>query len=483
MTTTENQEKKTVKAVKSRVLKTEYINWRKAKWLQNDNLKDLDEEGMEKLKNSLVENDFVMPFHIWEETENDRWILDGHHREKALKELEAEGADVPELLPATFIECNNKKAAAKLVLIYSSIYAKITNEGLNDFLELFEIELEEFKGEIDLPEFSMPRFEQKFQSFGEEGDDDDEQSAKIEEFDNILVEKGSIFKLGNHILYCGDGLKIEVWEELLQLLGEDTKIQMVYTDPPYNLPADAIGNLGKKKHKDFAQASGEMSDEEFMLFLRKIMEISCAISKEGALHYIWMDFRHVWHMTEAGKTPYGTVEPKQMCIWNKDIGGMGSFYRAKHELCFIYKHNPTGKAKHISNVDLKDRIRYNVWEYAGGNSLSNPDREEVKSHPTPKNVSMSREAILDVTNDGDIVVDYFLGSGTTLIAADQVNRICLATEIEPHYCQHIILRYKRHCEKQGKPFEFEHINGGDNPLTIEAIEETLTSSSEDSDEE
>ena len=92
--------------------------------------------------------------------------------------MEAEGADVPELLPATFIECTNKKAtaAAKLVLIYSSIYAKITNEGLNDFLELFEIELEEFKGEIDLPEFSMPRFEQKFQSFGEEGDDEDEQT-------------------------------------------------------------------------------------------------------------------------------------------------------------------------------------------------------------------------------------------------------------------------------------------------------------------
>jgi DNA modification methylase len=407
--------------------------------------------------------------------------LDGHHREKALKELEEDGVDVPELLPATFIDCTDKKAAAKLVLIYSSIYAKITNEGLNDFLELFEIELEEFKGEIDLPEFSMPRFEQKFHSFGEpEGED--EQSGKIEEFDNILVEKGSIFKLGNHILYCGDGLKIEVWQELLQLLGDDVKIQMVYTDPPYNLPADAIGNLGKTKHKDFAQASGEMSDEEFMLFIRKIMEISCAISKEGALHYIWMDFRHVWHMTEAGKTPYSIVEPKQMCVWNKDIGGMGSFYRAKHELCFIYKYDPIGKAKHISNVDLKDRIRYNVWEYAGGNSLSNPDREEVKSHPTPKNVSMSREAILDVTHAGDIVVDYFLGSGTTLIAADQVNRICLATEIEEHYCQHIILRYKRHCEKQEKPFAFEHINGGENPLTIEMIEATI-SQSEQSEEE
>lgn len=457
-----------MRKIKNRVIKTENIKWREAKWLQNDNLKDLDEEGMEKLKNSLVENSFVMPFHIWEDKEGIRWILDGHHREKALKRLDADGVEVPELLPATFIDCENKQAAAKLVLIYSSIYAKITSVGLNDFLELFEIELEEFKDEIDLPEFSMPRFEQKFQSFGDE-EEEDEGSEKIKEFSQILVKTGDIFNLGNHILYCGDGLKIETWNKLLGLLGEHVKIQMVYTDPPYNLPADAIGNLGKKRHKDFAQAAGEMSDEEFMLFLRKIMEISCAISKEGALHYIWMDFRHVWHMTEAGKVPYKSVEPKQVCVWNKDIAGMGSFYRAKHELCFIYKHNPTGKAKHISNVDLKDRIRNNVWEYPGGNSFSNQDKEQIKSHPTPKNVAMSREAILDVTNDGDLVVDYFLGSGTTLIAADQAKRICVGSEIETHYCQHIILRYKRHCQKLGKVFEFHHLNG---ELTIEAIEAT-----------
>jgi DNA modification methylase len=461
--------KNVLKEVKNRVIGTKLINWREAKWLQNKNLKDLDEEGMEKLKNSLVENDFVMPFNVWEETDKERWILDGHHREKALKELEADGVKVPDTLPATLIRCEDKQEAAKLVLIYSSIYAKITNEGLKDFMEMYELDLEEFKHEIDLPEFSMHRFEQKFQSFDED-EDENEQSEKIEEFSQILVKTGDIFKLGNHLLYCGDGLKVEVWEELLQLLGEEVKVQMVYTDPPYNLPADAIGNLGKKRHKDFAQGGGEMSDEEFMMFLRKIMKVACEISIEGALHFIWMDFRHVWHMTEAGREPYKTLEPKQMCIWNKDIAGMGSFYRAKHELCFIYKFDPTGKAKHVSNVDLKDRIRNNVWEYPGGNSLSNPDREEVKSHPTPKNVAMSREAIMDVTNEGDLVVDFFLGSGTTLIAADQTKRVCAGSEIETHYCQHIIMRYKKHCEKEGKPFEFEHVNGD---LTIDILMKTV----------
>jgi DNA modification methylase len=425
---------------------------------------------MEKLKTSLLENDFVMPFNVWEEDGVGIWILDGHHREKALTELQSDGYEVPEQLPATFIRCEDKQEAAKLVLIYSSIYAKITNEGLNDFIELHELDLEAFKDELDLPEFSMHRFEQQFTSFDDE--EQEEESHKIEDFTEILVKTGDIFKLGKHILYCGDGLDKENWQKLLALLGEDINIKarMIYTDPPYNLPADAIGNLGKKRHKDFAQGSGEMSDEEFMLFLRKIMDVSCFISIEGALHYIWMDFRHVWHMTEAGREPYKTLEPKQMCIWNKDIAGMGSFYRAKHELCFIYKFDPTGKSKHLSNVDLKDRIRNNVWEYAGGNSLSNPDREQVKSHPTPKNVAMSRDAIMDVTKSGDLVVDFFLGSGTTLIAADQTDRVCIGTEIEQHYCQHIIMRYKRHCEKEGKPMEFEHLNG---ELTMEQIQSTV----------
>lgn len=451
---------------KSRIIKTELIEWKKAKWFQNDNLKELDEEGMEKLKHSLLANNFIMAFHVWEEileeiTENIiQWILDGHHRQKALMELLEEGYPIPDLLPATFIHCDNRQEAAKLVLIYSSIYAKITNEGLAEFIQLNELDFDELKLELDIPEFSLPRFEQKFNPI--EVDEDDEE-YEMQEVENITIKHGDIFQLGPHILYCGDGLVLETWKQILQQYADGKVIVMVFTDPPYNLPADYIGNKGQVKHKDFAEGKGEMSDEEFMLFLRKIMQLSCDISKDGALHYIWMDFRHIWHMTEAAREPYDSAAPKQLCVWDKDNGANGSFYRAKHELCFIFKH---GEGKHTSHLELVDRIRYNVWNYPGGNSLSNPDRHEVRNHPTPKTVSMCKDAILDVTNEGDLVVDYFLGSGSTLIAADYGKRICFGSEFEPHYCHNIIARYRNHCIKTGQDFEFKHLNGD---LTAEDV--------------
>lgn len=462
------------KGVRSRVLKTEHIAWQDAKWLQNENLKAISEDGLQRLKNSIVSNDFVMPFNVWQDENEVIWILDGHHREKALRSLVAEGVPVPAMLPATFIEAETKHEAAKLVLIYSSIYAKITNEGLSDFLQMYEIPLEEFTDEIDLPEFSMPRFEQLLEieevAGGEDEDSEEEEEVltSADAFTEILVKEGDIFKLNNHLLYCGNGMKAEVWPQLLRLVHDDgRKARMVLTDPPYNVKANHIGNLGTVRHADFVEAAGEMSDEEFADYLYRLMEVSKGVTVDGALHYIFMDFRHAWHMTEASRRAYGSVEPKQLCVWNKDVGGMGSFYRSKHEFCFIFKN---GKEKHKSNVNLGDRVRYNVWEYPSGNSMRNPDKAELKSHPTPKNVQMCKDAILDVTDRNDLIIDFYLGSGTTLIAADMSNRVCAGSEILPEYCQHIIYRYLKHSQKSGQGVEFEHINGN---ITAEAILATL----------
>lgn len=461
------------KGVRSRVLKTEHIAWQDAKWLQNENLKAISEDGLQRLKNSIVSNDFVMPFNVWQDEDEVVWILDGHHREKALRSLVAEGVPVPAMLPATFIEAETKQDAAKLVLIYSSIYAKITNEGLSDFLQMFEIPLEEFSDEIDIPEFSMPRFEQLFEpdyDLDEATEDSEEEEVvtSADAFTEILINEGDIFKLNGHLLYCGNGMETEVWPALLRHISEDgAKARMVLTDPPYNVKANHIGNLGTVRHADFVEAAGEMSDEEFSDYLYKLMEVSKAVTVDGALHYIFMDFRHAWHMTEASRRAYGSVEPKQLCVWNKDVGGMGSFYRSKHEFCFIFKN---GKEKHKSNVNLGDRVRYNVWDYPAGNSMRNPDKAELKSHPTPKNVQMCKDAILDVTDRNDIIIDFYLGSGTTLIAADMSNRVCAGSEILPEYCQHIIYRYLQHSRKVGQAVEFEHINGN---ITAEAILETV----------
>ena len=141
--------------ITSRILKSEKIDWQKAKWLQNSNLKDLSEEANEKLKTSLRNNFFVMPFVVWQENEDNLWILDGHHRQKILLELQAEGVEIEKMLDATFISCANKKEAAQLVLIYTSQYAKITQSGLDDFLKIFEINIEDISYELDIPNINF----------------------------------------------------------------------------------------------------------------------------------------------------------------------------------------------------------------------------------------------------------------------------------------------------------------------------------------
>jgi DNA modification methylase len=169
-------------------------------------------------------------------------------------------------------------------------------------------------------------------------------------------------------------------------------------------------------------------------------------------------------MGEASKRIYGTPEPKQMCVWAKDMIAMGSFYRAQHELCFVYK---SGNEKHVSHLDLSDRIRSNVWKYPSAISVANPDRHQIKNHPTPKPVQMIADAILDTTNDGDIVIDWFLGSGTALIACEKTKRRCFATELNIRYVQQIIKRYIKYCRNNDYEPEVEHLNGN---LTLKDFE-------------
>jgi DNA modification methylase len=312
----------------------------------------------------------------------------------------------------------------------------------------------EMKETIDLPEFSELRYEQKFE-FNEAIEEDE--PVDIDGVP-IVVKPGDVFQLGNHTLYCGSFLD----EAVKNILGP-RRARIIFTDPPYNLAANQFTNKGEKRFEDFAMGGGEMNDQQFVDFLASIMRKNCDHSFPGSIHFICMDWRHIWHMSEAAKKIYGSVIPKQLIVWNKNIGANGSFYRAKHELVFIYKN---GKEKHLSNIDLADRIRYNVWEYDSATSLSNPDRSELLNHPTPKPVQMVADAILDTTQPGDLVIDWFIGSGTTIIAADITNRIAFGTEIEPKYVQSDILRYIKHCEKTNKVPAIQHLNG---PLTLQAF--------------
>ncbi len=466
--------------LKSRVLKTELIDWRELQFIQQDNFKELPKEAKDKLKDSILANNFTQPFYVWQDDLTGIiYCLDGKHRTIILEELSAEGYDIPYLLPATFIDCADKKEAARLVLIYSSIYAKIGQQGLFDFIEEYELSFSDIKEMIDIPDFSIERFEQKFDIFDVTGGEEPEVSISDNE---VIVYRGDLFEINGHKIICGSFKE----EDTVNTLMAGAKARILNCDPPYNLPANFFTNKDEKRYKDFAMGAGEMSDDEFVQFLSLIMQRAVDNTVNGSIHYIFMDWRHVWHMMEAGRRVYGSPIPKQLCVWNKDILANGSFYRAKHELCFVfnspqakalwnndmldnggfYKNNEelvfifkNGDAKHLSHLELKDRVRSNVWNYPSAISTANPDRYELKNHPTPKPVQMIADSILDTTNEGDIVIDWFLGSGTCLIACEQTNRKCYATEIEPKYVHGDIKRYINYCEKREIDIKFKHVNG------------------------
>ena len=248
-------------------------------------------------------------------------------------------------------------------------------------------------------------------------------------------KNGDIWQLGRHFLACGDSLKADPYANLMG----DKRANMVLTDPPFNDSVADIGSMGKIKHDEFVMASGEMSVTEFTNFLKTFMQHAKNYSVDGSLHYLFMDWRHILEISTAASSVYDEI--KNICVWVKNNGGMGSLYRSQHELCFIYKN---GKSPHTNNINLgaHGNYRTNVWQYAGANG-SAEGRENLKLHPTVKPVIMLKDAILDVTKRGDIVLDCFLGSGSTLMACEQTGRTCYGIELEPKYCDVVIKRYEQ----------------------------------------
>jgi DNA modification methylase len=224
------------------------------------------------------------------------------------------------------------------------------------------------------------------------------------------------------------------------LIGLD-RARLMFADPPYNVPIDGhVGGLGAVKHRDFAMASGEMTEAQFTSFLETVFANAAAASVNGAIHFICMDWRHIGETLTAAKVVYS--ELKNLCVWNKDNGGMGSFYRSKHELVFVFK---VGTAPHLNTIELghSGRYRTNVWDYAGVNTLRPGRLEDLAMHPTVKPVAMVADAIKDCSRRGDIVFDPFAGSGTSIIAAQKSRRIARAIEIDPAYVDVAIRRWQK----------------------------------------
>ncbi|MGC1685339.1 MAG: DNA modification methylase, partial [Candidatus Acidiferrales bacterium] len=271
-------------------------------------------------------------------------------------------------------------------------------------------------------------------------------SSKIDAADAIpeseakfrVTRVGDCWILGRHRVYCGDAREDTSYSALM----DGQRANMISTDPPYNDPIDGyVAGFGKIHHPEFAVASGEMSVPEFTDFLTTVLAHLARHSVNGALHFIFMDWRHSVELLSAAHAVYS--EFKNLCVWVKDNAGQGSLYRSQHELVFIFKN---GKEAHRNNVQLGQygRYRTNVWNYPRVNSLSPKSDEDGSSHlhPTVKPVQLVADAILDCTARGDVVLDSFLGSGTTLIAAERTGRACFGIELEPRYVDTVVRRWQ-----------------------------------------
>jgi DNA modification methylase len=371
-------------------------------------------------------------------TDDSLQIIAGHGRFEAAKLL---GMTAVPTIRLSHMSATEKRAyiiADNEIALKAGWDREILAIELQGLIDLgFEVELTGFEpAEIDLIIGDWR------ESSGEPASPDDQRAATPE--GPPVSRLGDLWVLGAHRLLCGDARSSEGYKTLL---GTD-RADLVFTDPPYNVPIDGhVSGLGRIEHREFAMASGEMTEGEFTNFLTQVLRAAVDVSRDGALHYICMDWRHLYEVLSAGRSVYSSFI--NLCVWNKDNGGMGSFYRSKHELILCFK---AGTKSHTNNVELgrHGRNRTNVWEYAGVNTFRAGRLDELAMHPTVKPVALIADAIKDASRRSNIVLDPFCGSGSTLIAAEKTGRRGHAIEIDPQYVDVAVRRWQRHSGKSAR---------------------------------
>jgi len=308
---------------------------------------------------------------------------------------------------------------------------------------LKELSILDLEFSLEATGFTMGEIDLKIESLNTPEEESDPEDDIPELLTGAVTKPGDLWLLGKHRVLCGDSRESSSYERLLN----GTQADLVFTDPPYNVPIQGhVSGNGNIKHREFAMASGEMSETEFINFLTGVFGLLASNSKSGSIHFICMDWRHIFEITTAGRKTYSDL--KNVCVWTKNNGGMGSLYRSQHELVFVFKH---GAEPHRNNVELGKygRNRTNVWNYPGINAFGREDDEGnlLALHPTVKPVALISDAIMDCSSRGDIVLDNFLGSGSTLIAAEGAGRLCYGMEIDPLYIDISIRRWQKQTGK------------------------------------
>ncbi|MAQ85197.1 MAG: DNA methylase N-4 [Maritimibacter sp.] len=373
---------------------------------------------------------FVLPILV----ESDGTIIAGHGRYAAAKRLRLFA------VPTICVD-HLTKAQVRALRIADNRLAELSDWNRDalqiEFADLVDLDLSgDLDFDLELTGFDLPEIDLIIEGAG---DGDAAPPETVEEPDRTrpaVTRAGDLWHLGRHRLLCGNALEPESYDALLD--GEIAR--MVFTDPPYNVRVNGHVRSGQKgEHREFAMASGEMTDAEFHAFLSRFITRFMEPLPEGGVAMICMDWRHIADLIVAGKGC--GLELINLCVWNKTNGGMGGLYRSKHELVCIFRKPG---APHINNVELgkHGRNRTNVWDYAGVNSFGKGREADLADHPTVKPTALVADALLDVTHRGDVVLDCFGGSGATLLAAEKTGRKARLIELDPLYVDVTIRRWQ-----------------------------------------
>jgi DNA modification methylase len=363
--------------------------------------------------------------------DGDGRIMAGHGRVEAAKLLKLE------TVPAIRIN-DLSEADKRAYIIADNRLAELA--GWDE--QLLSIELQylsdiEVDFEVEITGFDTVEIDQLIEAGNHDAKDDEADIVPDLDDDRPPVTRaGDLWLLGKNRLFNGDARLAGSYDAVM--CGDQA--QMVFTDPPYNvrIGGHACGS-GAIKHNEFVMASGEMSEDEFVKFLAVSLGHHASYSKDGAIHFVCIDWRHLYELLIAGRSVY--TELKNLCVWNKDNGGMGTFYRSKHELVLVLKN---GTAPHINNFELgqKGRYRTNVWDYPGANTPHRDRLEELRMHPTVKPVALVADAIRDCSRRDGLVLDGFAGSGTTIIAAERTGRRANAVELDSKFVDVAVRRWE-----------------------------------------
>ncbi len=403
-------------------LEVDYRNLLELQLLEDGrNLKQTDDDKILKLAESLLRFGIVNNLQIWIDKDKNNFCFDAHHRKKALTILSEIGVNIPPL-PATRCLAETKNDAKKLLLLKESRTSWVNVEVVSDYIKEIGFSFEVAETVIDLPEFSWGDVKRA------DDNGDNSQDDQIPELpEQIFVKTDDLIELGNHRLLCGDSTKTGDVEKLM----DGNKVDLVFTDPPYGVSyADKNKFLNSQdgaSRNEKNIKNDHMTTEETGELWSKTFQAWAPFHADYSSFYICCAFNSQLFLLMLDALNKNEHPFKHEIIWAKNNHVLGrTDYNYKHEPILYgwqHKHKFYGKGKQ----------KFSVWE------VDKPLKNDL--HPTMKPVELMENAILNSSEKTMIVGDYFLGSGSTLIAAEKTGRKCFGMEIDPAYCQVIIQRW------------------------------------------